>query len=82
MRERGISFGNDDRLDRRHTMFYFQWFAFQNPVLHTSYKPQGSKHLYNNIRISRTFIIVFKSEVCIYFSKIEVKLAHNHFSKK
>ena len=35
--ELGISFGNDDRLDRRHTTFYFQWFAFQNPVLHTSY---------------------------------------------
>ena len=37
MRRFGISFGNDDRLDRRHTTFYFQWFAFQNPVLHTSY---------------------------------------------
>ena len=74
--ELGISFGND-RLDRRHTTFYFQWFAFQNPVLHTSYIPQGQNicTMYN-IENPLFFETVSKYEV-LNFVRFEMKLTQN-----
>ena len=60
-----------------HTTFYFQWFAFQNPVLHTSYIPQGQNicTMYN-IENPLFFETVSKYEV-LNFVKFEMKLTQN-----